>query len=739
MIQNSNSLNEKDIKVKQKKQLRENNKDAPNRCDWALRYAAQGNYVFPVHSPIFEEDGSVKCSCGDAECNDIGKHPRVKWSKEATIDPNIIRYWWQKWPNANIGISTGPSHLVVIDLDGLEGIENFKALVGENEIPATAMISMSGREEGGVHFWFRASKNIEINKSISVIGDKIDIIAKGGYIVAPPSLHATGNRYQLLSNEPVEPSELPEWLIELLIRAQNGQVSRDSKWEEKAESILNQALKKIPKAKKGNRRTILNKQAYRVGRIIHLLNADKTRTALRDAAMIMEEPLSPEEIEKTIDDALRDGATKPLFSTAGWRSGLVFTENGGAMKCPGNVVAAFRHPDLEGLLAFDTRFCHIDLMNATPWDRTELDYPREWDEADNIRALEWLTKLDPTIIGQKNWVSDAAVAIARENVFEPFRDYLDSLSWDSVSRLETALIDICGAEDNILNRVFFKRWLISAVARTYRPGCKADYMLVLVSEQGLKKSTFFAELLPDSKYFREGLPKGKDKDTQIAMQGPVIIEDPELSFHGQKEVATVKAFISIRNDKYRAPYERTEENHPRRVVLAGTGNEQDFLYDATGGRRFWPVTVRKVSDIDTLRQNRDQLWAEAVHRYRVGEQWWLTDDEEAIAKILQEDHREISPIEERLQQKLRELIHETKMETFGLTSEQIEDDKIKWITVTQGINLLGYNIGDKSMQYSIGKALRGIRWEFDGRHRVGKLGQVRIYRAPTDWQYEDTY
>ena len=191
---------------------------APNHLMWALKYASMGWHVFPVRPPVFNQNGTATCSCKDgAKCKSIGKHPRVFWSTEATTDSVIITDWWKRWPQDNIGIATGPSGLAVIDLDGPEGATTFNAIAPKERFIDLA--SRSGRSEGGYHLWFRVPKDISISSKTNGIGEKVDIKADGGYIVAPPSLHKTGNRYSFYSDF-VEPGELPPWLLELLLEKQ---------------------------------------------------------------------------------------------------------------------------------------------------------------------------------------------------------------------------------------------------------------------------------------------------------------------------------------------------------------------------------------------------------------------------------------------------------------------------------------------------------------------------------------
>jgi len=154
----------------------------------ALRYAARGLCVFPVHTVR-----NGPCSCGQDCGKDAGKHPRVKGGfKVATTDPKQIRAWWTKWPDANIGIATGAvSGIVVIDIDGPGGLAMLKQLESElGPLPSTPTVKTA-------RGWHRYFKSPASGPAIPCsAGDGLDVRGDGGYVVAPPSLHASGHVYK---------------------------------------------------------------------------------------------------------------------------------------------------------------------------------------------------------------------------------------------------------------------------------------------------------------------------------------------------------------------------------------------------------------------------------------------------------------------------------------------------------------------------------------------------------------
>lgn len=222
---------------------------------------------------------------------------------------------------------------------------------------------------------------------------------------------------------------------------------------------------------------------------------------------------------------------------------------------------------------------------------------------------------------------EALKLAARRSPYHPVRDYLTSLTWDGTRRIEAWLTTYFGAADTPLHRALGPRFLVSLVARVMSPGCQVDTVLVLTGAQGAGKSTGLRALAGDAWFSDTTLPIGQ-KDAYIALQGVWLYELAELDSFRGRDATAIKAFISSRLDNFRAPFERANSKHLRQVVFSGTTNEEDFLVDATGSRRFWPVPVGKV-DRTAIARDRDQLWAEAVAWWQAGEPWHLTDDEGA--------------------------------------------------------------------------------------------------------------
>lgn len=268
------------------------------------------------------------------------------------------------------------------------------------------------------------------------------------------------------------------------------------------------------------------------------------------------------------------------------------------------------------------------------------------DEHDDLTAAFLGSTLGIEVTSKQ--AHDALNLLAKQNPRHPLREYLNGLRWDGTPRLERWLIDCAGSPDTVFVRAVSAKMLIAAVARAFDPGVKVDTCLVLEGAQGVKKSSLIAALVPERAWFAEDLAGSlSNKDALQGLSGRWLIELSELAATRKSTVEEVKSFLTRRVDSYRAPYGRRVADHPRQCVFFGSVNpaaDGSWLFDATGGRRFWPVHVER-ADVAKVEQMRDQLWAEAVHAYHHGQQHWLTDDEEALATQEQKARLQENPWE----------------------------------------------------------------------------------------------
>jgi hypothetical protein len=254
-----------------------------------------------------------------------------------------------------------------------------------------------------------------------------------------------------------------------------------------------------------------------------------------------------------------------------------------------------------------------------------------------VRIREWFG-FDPG----KDHTNDAAIQLCLQGRFDPVLEYLDGLPWDGVSRLSTWLTQYFGARDTALNRKFSELTLIAAVRRVRQPGCKKDEILVLEGPEGKGKSTALAILAGENNFSDQTILGRDDREQQEAVAGIWIYEIGDLVGMSKAEVERTKAFASRTSDRARPAYGRHRIDQPRRCIFIATTNDDTYLKSQTGNRRFWPVRTGKL-DVDAIRRDRDQLWAEAAHLEATGVPLSLPEEFWPDAAVEQEKRRDHDP------------------------------------------------------------------------------------------------
>ncbi|HEY5797699.1 MAG TPA: virulence-associated E family protein [Bosea sp. (in: a-proteobacteria)] len=333
---------------------------------------------------------------------------------------------------------------------------------------------------------------------------------------------------------------------------------------------------------------------------------------------------------------------KTVLADDSWQMELVTNEDGKTKPGVTKNWALFleHHPAMEGVFAWDAFKLRVVLNERPPWEhKREAWTPRTLQDRDYSEAVMWLEGLHMT--PKASNIAAVIQTVAEHSSFDRLREYLEGLKWDGKPRLDNWLTYYMGVEDGVHARAVGKRWLISSVARGLEPGCKVDTMPILEGPQGALKSTALRRLYSDE-FFTDELSDIGSKDAKMEMQGVWGLEVGEMHRFGAAETSAVKKFLSSQNDRFRPPYGRSIIEAPRRVVLLGTINPEGnaYLKDATGARRFWPLTVGKI-DLDAIENDRDQLWAEAVSLYRARVPWWMQEDEQSAVEAEQEKRTDV--------------------------------------------------------------------------------------------------
>ena len=375
---------------------------------------------------------------------------------------------------------------------------------------------------------------------------------------------------------------------------------------------------------------------------------------LQDEAMQI--PEVREELAKANFERLKDRFDDP-DEDYDWVGQLTCNKNGKFDNTINNVQLIMEHDaGLRGKYFYDTFKERMTVCGDLPWCKLADRMTTTWTDTDDAGLRNFL-EIKYEIVNTMK-IGDAVLLAMQSCMRHPVREYLLSLKWDGVARADTIFIDYLGAEDTEYTRTVTRKALIGAVARIMQPGCKHDHILVLVGPQGCRKSTTLAKL--GKSWFSDSFYTVQGKEAYEQIQGFWLIEMGEMAATRKAKLESIKQFVSKQSDSYRAAYAKRTQEHPRQCAFFGTTNDDEFLRDATGGRRFWPVTVtdkgRETGDYFTA-EIVDQVWAEIVMRYSAGENWYLDNAKiEAVARQIQDAHTEMNGKQGLLEQFVERLL-----------------------------------------------------------------------------------
>jgi predicted P-loop ATPase len=320
----------------------------------------------------------------------------------------------------------------------------------------------------------------------------------------------------------------------------------------------------------------------------------------------------------------------------------------------------------------------------------------------------------------KEFYYDVIVDHGHEQRYHPVRDYLDALRWDGRPRLDGWLTSYGGAEDNAYTRAIGTIVLTAAVRRVRQPGCKFDEMLILESGQGKNKSTALSVLAVDDDWFTDDLPLGEDTRKMIEQTtGRWIVEAGELRGMNKSDVHTLRQYLGRTKDTSRLAYGKESTEVPRQFVIIGTMNptSNGYLKDTSGNRRFWPVLVEEFN-LDRLREDRDQLWAEAAHREASGASIRLDPALYEAAGDAQEQRRTEDPFEIIVHRAFGELTGRIRIEdawkVLGIQGRVISQDEMTRFGTAMRMQgwerKRGRNNGEMTYVYFKGQKDETRRW-----------------------------
>ena len=389
-----------------------------------------------------------------------------------------------------------------------------------------------------------------------------------------------------------------------------------------------------------------------------------------------------------------------------WTRALKRTKSGNPQNLASNVALVLDHdPVYSGSLSY----CDFSYRIIKRREILPVMPPGEWTDADGSHFIVNLSdkfNFEPTDTKMERGL----VVSAQRNRFHPVREYLESLTWDGTPRIEHWLEDVY---ESTTGREYLAKvgpyFLIGAVARIMRPGCKMDNVLILEGKQGLKKSTSLSVLFGD--WFSDApIPIG-EKDAYQNIQGVWCCEMAELDSFNKAESNSAKMFFSQRRDRYRPSYGRNAQDFNRQCIFVGTTNQSEYLKDYSGNRRYWPVRCLTVN-IETLKENRDQYFAEAMHRLNAGEPWWPGAAEDEVFDQVQADRMQVDPwqfaIEDYLLNSTRDYFTADDILTGAIEKDLKTVTRADQNRISPILKALGYSNKRKRIQVGARKISRHV-------------------------------
>ncbi|MBR8141839.1 virulence protein E [Burkholderia vietnamiensis] len=371
-----------------------------------------------------------------------------------------------------------------------------------------------------------------------------------------------------------------------------------------------------------------------------------------------------------------------------WEQDLARSDKGTLLPTLGNVhMILSNHKAWKGVIEQDDFGGRVMKRKAPPFPQ---GVTGEWTDMDDQRCVLWLSQRYGLSV-RTDIVMNAVLLVADATHFHEVREYLEGLKWDGVPRVRAMPSTYLRVADSEYVQLAFMKWMIAAVARVMEPGCKVDNVLILEGKQGHRKSTAL-KVLAGAPWFTDTPIQIGNKDTYAVLAGKWVIELAELDSLNKADSSAVKSFFATAVDRFRNFYGKRATDVPRQCVFAGSVNFDTYLKDESGNRRYWPLRVGGLVDIDGIVAVRDQLWAEAVHLYRSGVVWHVTEDERPLFEIEQAERYEGDVYEDKI---AKALDHVARITMEEILADVLKLDTSKW---------------SLPEQRRIGKALKSLGW-----------------------------
>lgn len=393
-----------------------------------------------------------------------------------------------------------------------------------------------------------------------------------------------------------------------------------------------------------------------------------------------------------------------------------------------------KDPALKGVVAFNELTNTMAARRPWPWKYARAGSIQN---ADDLLLGKWLSDTYGLPSVSASALEEAIKTVGYTERFHPIRDWLVEQQWDGKPRLDNWLIFVLGESPASLTapmqeylRLVGRFWVLGMVYRVMEPGCKFDYCPVLEGQGGLRKSTLVEVLASTEFYSDTKFDVSRGHEAQEQVQGVWLYEIAELAGFSKSDVNEIKSFITSKKDRYRVAYGKVVEDFPRQCVLVGTTNDDKYLKDPTGNRRFWPIPVRHLINTEWVVKYRHQLFAEAFARYQSRERYTPTKDEEDRLFVPMQGSR---LVETAVDGELLRLLTRPAVvgdELISVDTQRIAlDDLVKALNVDVGKSTRG-------LEQQIQGWMNRNGWVNRGRQRIGKTLRSSVYFRPEVWPPE---
>jgi predicted P-loop ATPase len=659
-------------------------------------YNLKGWATFPTHNKIPPEGYSWKRSepaaFVDEKTYDTGEYAVVLRPVDLVIDIDP-----RNFPaNTNVWKAFKTTY-------GLEGIEE-----------KTLVVRTGG---GGYHIYLTKPENVFVRKHIKE-WPGIDFISgdKGAYVLGPGSKHSSGGIYKVLRGEIGLVKEAPTALLAVIEKSKS-EINEDGEkkkieYSDDAQNITRYKeylIDYAPPAVEGQSGDQTTFKIACRGRDFSLSPQKTLELMLEHYNTKCTPPWNPDDLAKKVLNAYKYSEDTPgkkdpkaVFDHVGeannlydsWNDEWALKKNGTPMPVLMNAVKYLTlWSEISSCVRFNEIAYDVEVVGKLPWHGRRAG--KYWSDEDTVHLKYYFSTKVKTEF-QIQCLLEAIYIVAARKQFHPVREYLKSLKWDGIKRLDEWLTTYCKVEKTEYSTTVGRKTLVAAVGRIFNPGCKFDHVLVLEGAQAIGKS--FTCAILGGEWYGDFNVDPTNKDTVDAMRGKWFIELPEMSVvRKRQDIEALKAFITRTEDRVRFAYARKTKDLPRQSIFVGTVNPDNvgYLVDSTGNRRFWPVLCTQKIDTDGIKRDRDQIFAEACAVYQGGEPLHLVGERlQGEAEAEAQDRVEQDPW----------------VEIIGQWSDNAEFDEVNTTVIyEQVLNGVKKNI-TRVDQIRIGKALTIAGW-----------------------------